>query len=86
MNTPRPPRSAVSPWTSARLPPVTRREQSRLEPLTTVDSLQRRRADLVCEGFIEDYVALRRLEWNGGALGLTLTETSMCEQMRARSS
>ena len=37
---------------------VTRREQLRRELLSTVDSLDRRRADLVPEGFIEDYVAL----------------------------
>lgn len=37
---------------------VTRREHLRRELLSTVDSLDRRRADLVPEGFIEDYVAL----------------------------
>jgi hypothetical protein len=84
MNTQLPPRSAVPPGAEACLPPVTRREQLRLELLTTVDSLQRRRADLVSEDFIEDYVALHWLEWNGGALRLTVTGTNMCEQMRAR--
>jgi len=44
---------------------------------------ERRRADLVSEGFIADYVALRWLEWNGGALRLTVTGNDMCEQMRA---
>ena len=67
----------------ARPPPASRREQLRNELLTTVDSLHRRRADLVCEGFIADYVALRWLEWNGGALRLTVTGNDMCEQMRA---
>jgi len=67
----------------ARPPLVTRREQLRTELLTTVDSLYRRRADLVSEGFIADYVALRWLEWNGGALRLTVTGNDMCEQMRA---
>ena len=84
MNTQRPPRSAFSLGVKACLPPATRREQLRLELLTTVDSLQRRRADLVSDGFIEDYVALHWLEWNGGALRLTMTGTSMCDQMRAR--
>jgi hypothetical protein len=83
MNTQRPPRSAAPLVAKACLPPVSRREQLRLELLTTVDSLRRRRADLVCEGFIEDYVALHWLEWNGGALRLTVTGTNMCEQMRA---
>jgi hypothetical protein len=63
--------------------PVLRREQLRNELLATVDSLHRRRADLVGEGFIADYVALRWLEWNGGALRVTATGDRMCEQMRA---
>ena len=78
MNTSRPPPIAAAP------PPVSRREQLSLEFLTTVASLQRRRADLVAEGFIADYVALHWLEWNGGALRLTVTGTNMCAQMRAR--
>jgi hypothetical protein len=84
MNTQRPPHSAVPRGAGACLPPASRREQLRLELLTTVDSLHRRRADLVSDGFIEDYVALHWLEWNGGALRLTVTGTNMCAQMRAR--
>jgi len=68
----------------ARPPPASRREQLRNELLTAVDSLHRRRADLVSEGFIADYVALHWLEWNGDTLRLTVTGNSMCEQMRAR--
>ena len=68
----------------ARPPPVSRREQLRNELLTTVDALHRRQADLVCEGFIADYVALHWLEWNGDALRLTVIGNDMCEQMRAR--
>jgi hypothetical protein len=68
----------------ARPPPVSRREQLRNGLLTTVDSLHRRRADLISEGFIADYVALHWLEWNGGALRLTVTGNDMCEQLRAR--
>jgi hypothetical protein len=84
MYTPRPSPVVAASNTLPGLPPVSRREQLRLELLTTVDSLRRRRADLVSEGFIEDYVALHWLEWNGGALRLTVTGTNMCEQMRAR--
>ena len=84
MNTHRPPPIGAIPEAIACLPPVSRREQLRLEFLTTVESLQRRRADLVSEGFIEDYVALHLLEWNGAALRLTVAGTNMCEQMRAR--
>jgi hypothetical protein len=84
MNTPRPLPIAAVPGAIVCLPPVSRREQLRLELLATVDSLQRRRADLVSEGFIDDYVALHWLEWNGGALRLTITGTNMCQQMRVR--
>ncbi|MBW8830584.1 MAG: hypothetical protein JF606_14345 [Burkholderiales bacterium] len=83
MNTQRPPSIAAVAGPIA-CPPVSRREQLRLELLATVDSLQRRRADLVSEGFIDDYVALHWLEWNGGALRLTVTGTNMCQQMRGR--
>jgi hypothetical protein len=55
----------------------------RIEFLSTVDSLHRRRADLVSEGFIADYVALNWLEWNGGTLRLTVTGENVCAQMRA---
>lgn len=85
MNIPRPPPSAaVAKATPRQLPPVSRREQLRLALLATVDSLQRRRADLIAAGFIEDYVALDWLAWNGGSLRLTVTGANMCEQMRAR--
>jgi hypothetical protein len=58
-------------------------ERLRSELLVTVDSLQRRRADLVGEELIADYVALNWLEWNGGSLRLTVTGRNMCDQMRA---
>jgi hypothetical protein len=62
--------------------PSTRTEELRNELLVTVDSLHRRRADLVRETLIADYVALNWLEWNGGTLRLTVTGRNMCEQMR----
>jgi hypothetical protein len=86
MDTRRTQRIAANPEAIAQPAPVTRREQLRLELLPTVDALNRRRADLVSEGFIEDYVALHWLEWNGGALRLTVTGVNMCEQMRTRAS
>lgn len=82
MSTRRPSRIAPAPSPLGLSPPLSRREQLRLELLTTVDSLHRRRADLVSEGFIEDYVALDWLEWNGGSLRLTTTGANVCEQMR----
>jgi hypothetical protein len=84
MKTPRPPRTVAVANALAGLPADARRETLRLELLATVDSLQRRRADLVGEGLIEDYVALHWLEWNGGALRLTVTGTNICAQLRAR--
>jgi hypothetical protein len=84
MNAPCPPPIARVPAAIACPAPVSRREQLRLGLLATVESLQRRRADLVTEGFIDDYVALHWLEWNGGNLRLTVTGTNMCRQMRAR--
>ena len=62
---------------------ATRTAQLRDELLVTVDALQRRRADLVDERLIADYVALSWLEWNGGSLQLTVTGKNMCDQMRA---
>lgn len=83
MTTPRVPLATAPSGALAHLPPMSRRNQLRLELLTAVDSLKRRRADLIGEGFIEDYVALHWLEWNGGALRLTTTGTNICDQMRA---
>lgn len=86
MNTrPRSITAATSPKsaTVTRPPPVLRREQLRIELLATVDSLHRRRADLVPENLIADYVALHWIEWSGGALRLTVTGQNICEQMRA---
>ena len=64
-------------------PAPTRTEALRNELLVTVDALQRRRADLVSEALIADYVALHWMEWNGGTLRLTQTGKNVCEQMRA---
>lgn len=58
-------------------------EELRNAFLFTVDALKRRRADLVTEALIADYVALYWLEWNGGSLQLTVTGRNMCEQIRA---
>ena len=55
----------------------------RNEFLATMDSLGRRRADLVTEELIAGYVALHWLEWNGGSLRLTVTGSNVCAQLRA---
>ena len=65
---------------------VGRIPRSRLEQLrdalpASVDCLHRRRADMIDEGFIDDYVALHWLEWNGGSLRLTITGSNVCQQL-----
>lgn len=52
--------------------------------LETVDLLQRRRADLVDETFIDNYVALGWLEWHGGQLRLSALGSQICQQMSER--
>jgi hypothetical protein len=61
--------------------PQGRRELLRDALPGTVDSLKRRRADLIDETDIADYVALNWLEWNGGDLRLTVTGQNICQQM-----
>ena len=73
-------RTAATPILPA---PMLRRERLRNNLPVTVDALRRRRADLVPEGFIADYVALDWLEWNGGAVRITLTGTNICKQIQA---
>lgn len=63
--------------------PSTRTEDLRNAFVFTVDALKRRRADLIAEALIADYVALYWLEWNGGSLQLTVTGRNMFEQIRA---
>ena len=64
-------------------PQSSRTEALRSELLVTVDALQRRRADLVSETLIDEYIALYWMEWNGGTLRLTQTGKNVCEQLRA---
>ena len=58
-----------------------RRELLRDRLLTTVELLDRCRASEIAEGYIDDYVALNWLEWNGGALRLTTTGENVRKQM-----
>jgi hypothetical protein len=52
--------------------------------LDTVALLERRRAAEIDASYIDDYVALNWLEWNGGSLQLTITGRNVCSQMSAR--
>ena len=64
--------------------PELRRDSLRESLLATVDLLKRRRAADIDAGFIDDYVALNWLEWNGGGLRLTVTGDNICRQLSAR--
>lgn len=48
-----------------------------------VDLLKSCRADLIGDGFIDDYVALNWLEWHGGSLRLTVVGGNVCRQAAA---
>ncbi len=63
-------------------PPLSRLDRLRQMLLPTVDCLQRRRADLIEEALIDDYVDLNWMEWQGGSLKLTVTGQNICVQMR----
>jgi hypothetical protein len=64
--------------------PPTRQQRLREALPATVDCLHRRRADMIEDGFIDDYVALHWLEWHGGSLRLTITGTNVCQQVAAQ--
>jgi predicted RNase H-like nuclease len=64
-------------------PEPTRNDALRNELLVTVDALKNRRADLISEALVAEYVALYWLEWNGGSLQLTETGKNVVQQMRA---
>ena len=61
-----------------------RREALRDALLAAVDLLHRRRANEIHEDDIDDYVALKWLEWNGGGLRLTASGDTVCRQLRAQ--
>ncbi len=65
--------------------PDLRRQALRDALLATVDLLKRRRAAEIDTTYIDSYVALNWLEWNGGGLRLTTTGDNVCKQLSARS-
>jgi hypothetical protein len=68
---------------AVRKPPVLGREELLGALLQTVELLQRRRAGEIGPGYIDGYVALNWLEWNGGTLRLTVTGDNMRKQQAA---
>jgi len=67
-----------------RSPLALRREALRDALPNAVDLLARRRAGDIPDGYIDDYVALNWLEWNGGGLRLTMTGDNVCRQLVER--
>jgi hypothetical protein len=64
-------------------PEPSKTDNLRRELLGTVDLLKSRRADLISEELVADYVSLYWMEWNGGSLQLTETGKNVVQQMRA---
>ncbi len=48
-----------------------------------MDALYRRRASEIPEGYLDEYVGLDWLEWNGGSLRLTTVGENIRLQLRA---
>lgn len=59
-----------------------RREVLRDALPPTVELLKQRRAAEIEESYIDAFVALNWLEWNGGSLRLTTTGQNVCRQTR----
>jgi hypothetical protein len=74
------PQPAPTPTTA----PTLRRETLRDGLSEVMSHLKNRRADLIDEGFIADYVALDWLEWHGGTLRATEVGDNICRQLAHR--
>ena len=49
--------------------------------LNTVHLIERRRCSEIEDGYIDGYVALNWMEWNGGSLRLTVTGQNVRKQL-----
>lgn len=67
----------------AHLNPARTPEALRGALLSTLGLLKTRRAAEIEDGYIDDYVALNWLEWNGGSLQLTVTGDNIRKQLNA---
>jgi hypothetical protein len=65
--------------------PTLRREALREALPASLSLLYRRRASEIAPGYIDDYVALRWLEWHGGNLRVTVVGENICQQLVHRS-
>ena len=68
------------------MPCFLRRERLRDELLASVEALECRRTDLLPDGFLADYLALRWLEMRDGEPRLTLAGHQICAVLRERRS
>ncbi len=66
------------------LPPSLKSVALREGLLDTVTLLKQHRAAEIVDGYIDNYVSLNWLEWNGGSLRLTVTGDNICKQLRVR--
>ena len=73
--------NAVPPAARSPLSAADKREALRKTLIATVALLHRRHAHVIGDDKIDDYVALRWLEWNGGTLRLTAAGQTVCDQM-----
>jgi len=73
------PRLAAAPAAA----PDLRQQALRDGLLATVELLKRRRAAEVAAGYLDSYVDLQWMEWNGGSLRLTVTGQNVCRQLSA---
>lgn len=65
--------------------PDSRAEHLRAMLPQTMDYLKQRRASMIGDDLIADYVALDWLEWQGGDLKLTITGRNLCTQVQKES-
>jgi hypothetical protein len=79
LNTVPTPPAAVPPRLPVRLP----KETLKADLLVNVQLLKQRRCAEIAEGYIDGYVALNWMEWNGGSLQLTVTGDNVRRQLTA---
>jgi hypothetical protein len=69
---------------TAALSHVLPRETLKEALLSTAALVEKRRCSEIAEGYIDGYVALNWMEWNGGSLRLTVTGDNVCRQARPK--
>ncbi|MEP7057815.1 MAG: hypothetical protein ABI809_08600 [Caldimonas sp.] len=70
------------PFCDSASPLLLRREQLLMDLLDVVELLRQGRADLIPEGYVADYLALRWLESSDGRLCLTEAGREVCSRLR----